>query len=66
MLVHALWTGHNGMAASRWIVNRDLSRDKDNALTAEVERRFAELHGAEALAAVQADVNDCVARSAAF
>jgi hypothetical protein len=57
-VVRALWTGHHGTPASRWIGERDLSRIEDEALGAEMERRIAELQqllaeqdGAEALAA---------------
>ena|SRR5215210_3455157 len=53
-LVRAVWTGHNGTPASRWVANGDLSRTEDEALGAEMEQRFAERHRAEALAAVQA------------
>jgi hypothetical protein len=43
-LVRALWTGHNGTPASRWIAQprRELSPAEDGALMAALERRCAE------------------------
>ena len=51
-VVRAVWTGHNGTPASRWIARcrDDLSPAEDDALFAEMERRFADQFGADALA----------------
>jgi hypothetical protein len=53
-LVRALWTGHNGGPPSRWIGHRDLSPAEDDALTAEMERRWEAMASAEERAAAHA------------
>jgi hypothetical protein len=49
MLVHALWTGHNGMAASRWIVNCTAPKrwppSKPMLMTASRDRQLSEMTG---------------------
>ena len=51
-LVRALWTGHNGTLASRWIAQprRELSPAEDGALMAALERRCAEVYPEEEMA----------------
>jgi hypothetical protein len=55
-VVRALWTGHNGGPASRWIANcrSDLSHAEDDALFEEMKRRGVEQFGADETARVLA------------
>src|SRR3954463_5020203 len=55
-IIRALWTGHNGGPASRWIANcrSDLSEAENDALVEEMKRRGVEQFGADAVADVLA------------
>ena len=55
-VVRALWTGHNGTPASRWIAScrSDLSPAEDDALFEEMKRRGVEQFGADAVAGILA------------